>query len=830
MRIILLVISLLLATIYPSLAQDNSPRFWTLSDFSKGLNSHASEYNLPDNQAHDSLNVRFNDRYGELSKRDPLLSYGDTGSSTVTGLHRFYKSDNTSKLIASTGTLLRYGNDDTGAFTTIKTGLTDGKRWQFLTYMDLVIGSNGYDKAIKWDGYTQITANTDNSRTANELCADLGAPFAQLSSENGGNDLDAESWYLYKVAFYDGSTYYYSTARSNPIKTGTTVTTTQNLTLTDIPLGPEGTTHRYIYRTLGNASQVAALADTTYYLVKDLADNTTTTFDDALADNDAAADNAPTWATVSAGTDVTPPLGTLLEINAERLFVSGNVTYPSDLYWSDQFNPDHFYPADFIQVRPDDGDRITFVKTFLGLLTIGKTNSIQKLYTEGDPATDWYLSNPFSFVGCPSPYSVAVSPKGIIYLGRNGIYIFSGQYSQLISDAVTAEINDISQTNIAECVGYYLNDQYRLAYTSDSSGASSNNRVLLYDFIRDAYTLDTENVNCFTSFSSGSDFGTLYSGSSTVDGYVFAHNTNANLLSKRYKSEIDAGTFDDVRSYGVEESPLQHLGWDCTIGTWLTELQTKHASVDTIGSIETYLPDSIIARPDTDGTWTSPVYDINAQTLNKLYWNEGLGPFGDITFQVRTGNTSTVDGTWSAWSTAVTNPNGSDISGITAGRYIQIQVNFSTTNIDYSPTLYQADGFVFRITYSKIGANYESSVLSVYKTGLKDFGIPGYQKRIDRIKVFYSGTEGNLSINYKNDLGDIDKTFGIDLSVSPSISSTDLYSGNEVNKIYTFYPPANSIEDPSPIGQFFQFTITESGVVDWSIQKIEVQYGVEEIY
>jgi hypothetical protein len=101
---------------------------------------------------------------------------------------------------------------------------------------------------------------------------------------------------------------------------------------------------------------------------------------------------------------------------------------------------------------------------------------------------------------------------------------------------------------------------------------------------------------------------------------------------------------------------------------------------------------------------------------------------------------------------------------------------------------------------------------------------------LKRIKVFYTGTSGTLSINYKNDVGDVNKTFDIDLSVSPSASTTDLYFGDETNKIYVFYPPLNSATDPSAIGQYFQFSITESGVVDWTISKLEVQYGVEEIF
>jgi hypothetical protein len=813
-----------------ALASDNTPRFWVIDSFDKGLNSHISSYRTPDNQANEASNVRFNDRYGELSKRDALLSYGDTGDSAVTGLHRYYKSDGTIKLIATTGTLLRYGNDDTGNFTTIKTGLNDGKRWQFLTYKDKAIGTNGYDQPIKWDGSTLTTNNTTGARTANESCAQLGAPFAELAT---GANLTASSWYQYKVAFYDNSTYDFSNARSNPIFTGAGV---RDVNLTDVPLGPAGTTNRYIYRTLGQASQAAAETNTTFYQVGNMTGNAVQIFSDTMNDTAASSDATPTWATVSAGTNVTPPKGKLLELYVEKLFISGNPTYPSDFYWSDQYNPDYFNPADFELIRPDDGDEVTFLKVFLGILRAGKTNTIQSIYDDSisnaDGTTTFALTigNPLSFVGCPASYSVAVSPKGIVYLGRDGIYLFTGQYSMLISDAVTPEIKDISQTNIAEVAGYYWNNEYRLSYASEKSGEATNNRVLLYDFTRDAYTIDTEHVNCFASFGAGTDFGTLYSGSSTTDGYVFAHKYSANLLNKRYKSEIDAGTYDDIRSYGTEEQSFQEIGWDCTIATWLTELQTKNASISTLADIGTYLPNATIARPDTSGNWTSPVYDIKAQALDKLYWNENLGFYGDITFQVRTGDAFTPDGNWTAWCTAVSNPSGSDISSVNASRYIQVKFNLSTSDIDYSPTLYQADGFIFSISYSKLGVAYETSILSTYQTGWKDFGVPGYQKFIRRIRVYYNGAEGTISFNYKNTNGDVNKAFDINLATQPNDSTTDLYSGEGDDKIYTYYPPLNSVTDPSPIGEFWMFTLTENGVKNWKIQKVEVQYSIEEIY
>lgn len=778
---------------------------YTISDFSGGLNNHASPYVVKENQGTIATNARFNESAGAVSKRIPMLSYGTVGSHSVTGLHRYYKADTTKLLIAAGSTKLFVGSDSAGTFQNIRTSLTDGKRWQFVTYKDNAIGTNGYDQPVKYDGKILITANTDSARTTDLLVAQLGAPFAEL---NTGSNLDASSWYQYKVAFYDGTTYSYSTARSNPIQTGSSV---QDITLTDIPLGPSGTTARYVYRTLGNASQAAVEADSTYYKIATIADNTTRTVNDAMVDTTADDDAAPTWSTVSAGTNATPPLGKFATIHHERLFISGNVTNPSDIYWSDAFNPDYFDPVDYEPIREDDGDAVTFIKEQLGILTVGKTNTIQKFYTTADADSDWFASSPFSFVGCVAPYSAVSTPKGLFYLARGGLYSFNGQYSTVFSDAVDDTISDILGTSIENCWGFWhkKNAEYHLAYTSADSPASINNRVLVYDTTRDAFSIDIKSVNCMTDFNAGTDTGILYFGSSSTTGAVLADEGSLPTISKRLSSEIDAGTFDDTDNYGTESSATLELAWDLTIDNM-------------VGTIDSQI--GIIDRPDTDGTWTSEIYQINASVLRQLFWNESLGSAGDVTWQIRLGSSS---GAVSAasWSSAFTDPNGSDVSGVTANTYIQFRANLSTSDITVTPSLSVSSGYLFKMTYSVGGTLSETDVLTVWESKWLNFGIPAYKKTISRVKVFYRGTAGTLTVNMRNDEDDYDRSFTIDLAQDPATNTEtygeDNYQGDSENKIFIFYPVANSASIPSATGQYFKINISETGEDEWTVDKIE---------
>ena len=671
---------------------------------------------------------------------------------------------------------------------------------------------NGTDDAHKWDGLASATANTAGHRTTGYLVADLGAPFAQLLA---GSNLDASKYYQYKVAFYDGTTYSYSNARSNVILTGSTV---RDVTLTDIPLGPTGTTARYVYRTLDNASVAAAEANDTFYKIATISDNSTTTIADAMADGTADDDAVPTWTTVSAGTNVTPPKGKYATIHREKLFISGNSTYPSDIYWSENFLPDYFDPEDFEQVRPDDGDEITFMKVFLGILTIGKTNTIQKIYTDGADTT-WTISSPFSFVGCYAPYSAQTTPKGIFYLGRDGLSRFTGQYSNLASDAVTPEITDILVSNYEESFGYYFNGNYYLAYTSQAAGGTDNNKVLVYNLTRDAYSIDTKAINVFEAFDSGDDIGMLYHGSSETDGYVYVDDGSTKFISTRLKSDFDLGTFDDARAIGTESNPELEISWDITID-------------EAVGTIDThsYGASAIIDRPDTDGTWTSQIYNINARELEKMQWHENLeNNVGDVTFQVRCAAASAGIAA-ASWSTAVTTPSGSDLTGLTADNYCQVRSNLSTTDITVTPNLYKKGNYVWKMYYQEAGSTSEPAFTSEYRSGWLNFGVPGYKKLITRIKVYYQGDTGSLTFNFRNDQDDVDRTFTIDLTVNPSASIEDRYEGDLTYKVFTHKPSENEASDNGPTGEFWQYTITENGTDEWTVYSVETMFSVEEVY
>ncbi|MEA2036128.1 MAG: hypothetical protein U9O94_01365 [Nanoarchaeota archaeon] len=807
-RIILTIFLCLLCSVSSAqISAISTDNFYVIDDFSGLLKSHVSAYLMPKNSAVQALNVRGNEKYGTLAKRSKMLLLGSDASDPIKSLFRHYISDDTKHTIATYSTNVAIV-DDSGTNTLLYASGSDAKRWSFVTYKDFLIGMNGTDNSKKWDGETTTTADTDGSRTAGDLLTDLGAPFAEL---NTGTNLDASSWYQYKISYYDGTNYTYSNARSNPILTGATV---YNIYLTDVPLGPDGTTHRYIYRTLGGADRATVVADTTFYLVGTLSDNSTRVFADTVTDNTADDDSAPTWSTSSGGTNVSPPKGKLALINTERLFIANDPSAEfqalggqSTIYWSEALNPDYFnYNVDYELIRPDDGDDITFIKNVLGVLTIGKTRSINKFYTTASSSSSWTVSDPFSTDGCVAMYSAVETPLGIIYLGRYSIHRFNGQNSSVISDVVTDKVRDILATNVGEVAGIYHDNRYLMSYTSESSGASNNDRVLILDTVRNSYYMDTKSIDSFANFDSGTDFGTLYSGSSEDDGNIYAHGGAFSRLVYRYKSQLEGGTVDSIRVTGSEDDPEIILGnddkWSESTDTWADS------------GLKTWMIDSLT------GYWSSEVILVNATEYDKIYWNERLKSTGDVTFAIRSA-ANTPDTLTATYSSEFSDPSGSDISGETANTYVQIRGTLTSGLYTETPKVFLEDAFVIRMTYKKEGTTGETAINAVWQSGKTDLGAGNLPTRIKELQIYYEGTEGTLNFKFQNMQGD-SYDFDIDLSVDPTTDENDTYFGTNSNKIYVHIPSNQNI----PNGRHWDFTVTENGTETWTIDRIAIRLDV----
>lgn len=772
---VLLSIALALVSV-PVFAQEaDKDRLYVFDDFSKGIDSKTSLFALPKGFATIAENVRFGEELKSLSKRTEMLLYGTADTTEpITGMHRLYLTDGTKVLLVTHGDEIEKGSDTAGTFTKILDLSIASYRWKWLTWHNMAIGTDGYNSVVKYDG---------SSASATYLGSCLAT--------DAGSGAGPSGTYTYKISYYTTSYEVLFNTASNPV-----TVTDNDISLSMIPIAPttyggEDVTGRKVYRIKNGGS--------TYYLLSNgtIANNTTTTLTDTDTDGEVSATSYP-----AGNATYAPPKCKYAIIHKNRLWLFNDPTSgPSRAYYSEDGLENVFITNHYFEVRQNDGDEITFAENLLGILTIGKNNSIQKLYTDRtSPTADWSISDPFSTIGCQAPYSAVNTPSGIVYLGRDGIYQFNGQYSKLISDAVTPIIKDISPSNVTDSWGIFHKSIYYLTYTSEASGSTSNDRVLLLDTLSNAYSLDIMSVNAFATFSSGTDWDILYSGSST-SGAVYAHaKSDYSVIHKKHTDFT--GTWDDAGYIptgipgGDANDPVIELRWTEALDDIATTIN------NTTGDIN---------RPDTDGTYTSQALEVGAASFDKLYWHERFSATGeDITFNIRSASTD-VGLASATWSTAYTDPTGSDISSETANTFIQYKINLSTTDIDYTPELYRANNYVVKLTYNKEGATTESTVGLQWKSGYLDFGLPGYKKSLRKIIVLYeSESTGTLTLKFTTIEGDED-TFDIDLKTNPS-----KYEEYFENGILT--------------GEYFTLEISESSLNDLTIQKIYVVYDVEVLY
>lgn len=928
--LIFAIISLWIPSVYSDDIQKGLT--YSLDDFSGGLSTKLSEYGLPSKYATIANNIRINSKYKSISRRTNLNTYGSADATEpITGIFRHYMKSGDKVLVVSHGDEIEKGADATGLFTQILSLSTGNRRWQFATWHDILIGTDGYNHPIKYDG-------TSASATY------LGSALATLHGSGSG---PAAGAYTYKVSCYSATKEVLLNTASN------TITANGNdVDLSMIPICPDTilsttTTGRKIYRTESGGSTYKLLSNGT------IANNTAVTLTDSDVDGALGAAYPAGDATYA------PPLGRFLIVQNNRLFLANDPSnYPSRVYYSDDGSHDIFADDSYMDIRQNDGDTITFLKGVLGILTVGKNNTIQKIYIDGtDPVTDWAISDPFSYIGCQAPYSVTNSPLGLIYLARDGLYIFNGQYSVLLSEPVAPVIKDISPTDLETTWGIFHDNIYYLAYNSKESGEPSNNRVLVFDILGKAYSIDLLKINAFTAFNSGNDWGILYGGASD-SGNVYAYSNEINeVLHKRF---LDfTGLWDDMRYIpedvgGNADSPILEIA--------------RTETIDELSGIINNLVGDI-NRQDTEGHYVSQPIRVGASALDKVYWNESMpASGGSITFQFRSsssgernlilnddfefwdnwvtgtptveqpndwtftqdgaggsadqsttevkrgtysckitksdagqsyvsttvpdatnyqsktlafsvwvksansvgskvriqitdgtsttttnyanggaweelegtiavnaaatvitlkcvvetgadavayfdrvmvGEASSVANDWSAWSTAVTDSSGSDISSVTANTYVQYLINMSTNDIDYTPNIIKSGQYAIKFNYTKEGTSQTDNIPLRYETGYLDLGDPSRLKIIRSIEAYHSGTTDNYTITMTNFEGD-EESWTIDLGTYPSY-----YKEYTTNGAFP--------------GKLFKVKIAkDKGTEPFEFDKLVIHYDVEE--
>jgi len=207
------------------------------------------------------------------------------------------------------------------------------------------------------------------------------------------------------------------------------------------------------------------------------------------------------------------------------------------------------------------------------------------------------------------------------------------------------------------------------------------------------------------------------------------------------------------------------------------------------------------------GTWTSPTMEINAETLNKMFWNQSVVSGDTIKFYFKTGVDSATCAASTAWGTAMTNPNGSSI-GASADAWAQYKIEFTAVDTPTSnPQVYFTNGYVVKYTYLTGATNAETSVNWKYSIGFRNFDAPMIDKILKKIATAHKGEEGSFTIQWEteNDSG----SFTISLTAYP--------------KRWDSFFPSNAM------GKEVNFTIYKNDLYDFQLKEIKGLYSPQEL-
>ncbi len=708
---------------------------------------------------YDAQNLRFDETYGSIVKRKDRSNYASMttfGTAKVTGIYRYYKnSNNTKYLLAAYSTFIKLGSDTAGTFSNVKTSLSSGLKYNWLTYKDLCYAFNGVDSNQVYTG-----AN---------VCDTMGIPVPTAPTLAIGAATGLTGAYYYKVSYeidgYQEGNASVSSSVINPSNEKVTVT---------VPLGTFAVaanyrvTKRILYRTAAGGSifyrHVAGTAA--------LADTTTATYTDSTADS--ALDT-----TITAPTDYGVPASYKHAcLHKSRFFLARNATYKSRLIFSDIRSgiayPDVFPANNYYDILKDNGEELTFIgEDNFGQLIVMKPSAIIKINTDTDDPVGWSgMNSVISINGCVGPYSAVKTSIGLIYLSRFGefkkrLMVWNGASSQPIFEELEPILSAIFDSRLSDVVGHYHNGAYYLAYNDDTDGTVYNNRLLIIDLISGSWTIDKKNVACFSSWNSGTDWGELYTGSSDTAGLVIREDSDISTQSDTVidlKSEIDdatagnAAVFTQTVSGGTEAAPTLKItskaNLDDDIGAAIVSTETTNlvSSYATLSDNETVAP---------SGTYISPAYLVNAKDLGSIFWTEVIGTNGYVRFWVRTGssialcNAADWNGPYSGGS--------ADLSALTADTYIQYMCKLyvlasDTANFADTYLMIGAgdNAFVVKITYG-YGTAAETAIELIYTSQWLDFSwvsqsFKRLRKRIRAVKIIYENTANcTLTFGYQID-------------------------------------------------------------------------------
>lgn len=190
--------------------------------------------------------------------------------------------------------------------------------------------------------------------------------------------------------------------------------------------------------------------------------------------------------TYTATSPGSPPTAKYAFVHKNLMFLAGNSTNPSRLYFSALSDPESWPALNFIDVGKGDGDTITGLAFLLDRLIVTKQNSVWIL--EGDSSSTFILRRATDLAGCVDMHSIVTVNNTLGMLGRDGYYFFDGVRMQLASEKISTTFDALNKSQLALVASEHFPSIRKVFISVPSGSMTSNDTVLVFDTLRAAWT------------------------------------------------------------------------------------------------------------------------------------------------------------------------------------------------------------------------------------------------------------------------------------------------------------------------------------------------------
>ena len=333
-----------------------------------------------------------------------------------------------------------------------------------------------------------------------------------------------------------------------------------------LPIGPEGTVARVIYRTKNYSEDGANEGDTTLYRLDVVRNNAEDLFFDAVRASDL---NSPK-PDIATG-PLPAPRARFSGLFGGCLWLDGGIDDGLSLYYSAPGLIEQFGAANFVQLSSEGGAITGLFGSYTNLLVF-RERGIDVV--TGSFAEGFQVSTISNSVTCLSPHTIAAVPGlGVVFLGTDGVYgLTGGLEGGAIADLVNLTIgqDELIQRMTPDCLPRAVavfsasERQYQLYVPAEGNDRPNRGLVLHLDRLA---LIDSQRLSPWST-RRGFPVGAL---ATRADGtVVFGHHTGAEaggtdsqrgLFVMSGKRALGSSVVDDAMVFASAPTSIYRSAW-----------------------------------------------------------------------------------------------------------------------------------------------------------------------------------------------------------------------------------------------------------------------------